>query len=218
MVIPIAPSEDKLWRLFESIPKEIVIGELILVGPVLPSLSEGIVQNLPFAKVRLIESGMRRAKQLHQGVMNASKKYVWLVHADSKLSVELFLEIERHIRQCRKELLYFMLEFIDCENMNMSPQELGVQFRSRCLGMPFGDQSFLFAREDYHEKIFFDPSLAYGEDHVFIWKWRLAGNRLLGSPYCIQTSAREYQEGKWRLTLRYLYLSLKQALPYFLKS
>ena len=90
----------------------------------------------------------------------------------------------------------------------------GVWFRSHGFKMPFGDQGFCLPAKRFHELGGYDESLAYGEDHAFVWTARTAGMKMRSTGAAIETSARKYQQNGWcRTTLRHFVLTWKQALP-----
>ena len=94
----------------------------------------------------------------------------------------------------------------------MRTNAMGANWRSRRLGLPFGDQGLVLPRLEFDRLDGFDPRLAHGEDHALVWRARRAGLPLREIDAAVITSARKYAERGWlRTTLRHLRLTADQA-------
>ncbi len=90
----------------------------------------------------------------------------------------------------------------------------GALFRSRALGVPFGDQGFCIKKTIFNKLGGFPEGLPYGEDHVFVWRARQQGIDLQPLGVKLYTSARKYKKHGWlKTTILTQYLWIKQALP-----
>jgi GT2 family glycosyltransferase len=215
IVIPIGPHEDHWEYLLDSIDQFIRPGEVILsVTKDDTDRFAGLNKVYP---IKVVSSDVGRATQLNRGAQSVSREYLWCLHADSRLDFKAVREVSYYLQCKTRALICFSLHFYDQRDLNMRPQELGVDFRTRVLKMPFGDQGFLMTKEIYQELGGFREGLEYGEDHDFVWRWRIRGYRVGLAMASLGTSARKYRKGKWGVTIRYLMLSFVQAFPHFIK-
>lgn len=153
-----------------------------------------------------------RAHQLNAGISVADGEWLWLLHADSRLQPDTWPALRDHIAAMPRRLGWFRLKFTDDGPWLMRLNALGANLRARWLGLPFGDQGFVLHRDDAARLGPFDPTLAYGEDHVMVWRARRIGLPLQRIDGTLATSARKYTEQGWlRTTLRHLRLTASQA-------
>lgn len=173
-----------------------------------------LIASLPEGLEIITSQEGSRAASLNAGAAKATGDYLWFLHADSQLDVTCVPALHRTITQHPDALFYFDLAFAPDATRLMWLNALGARFRSRILGVPFGDQG-LCIRKDLFEKLGgFPEDLAYGEDHVFVWRARQAGIRLKPTHATITTSARKYQAHGWAATtFKHQYLWVKQAWP-----
>ncbi len=163
-----------------------------------------------------MESSPGRAKQLNTGANTALGRFLWFLHADTIVSTAAVAALENELQRQPTALHYFRLKFQDDGPRQMNLNAAGVWFRSRWLGMPFGDQGICIERSTFQKLGGYDETAAYGEDHLFVWKARQNGICLNGIREPIQTSARKYrQHGWWRTTSRHVILTFRQAIPEF---
>ena len=91
---------------------------------------------------------------------------------------------------------------------------LGVRFRSHVLKTPFGDQGLCIKKSNFIQLGGYPDNLAYGEDHVFVWKSRQNNIEIKPANATIFTSGRKYKANGWlKTTLTHQYLWVKQAWP-----
>lgn len=187
VIIPLAANENQHQALIASLPAE---------WEIIPS-QEG-----------------SRAKSLNMGAAKATGDYLWFLHADSQLDATCVPALHRTITQHPDALFYFDLAFSRDGLRLMWLNALGVRFRSRVLGAPFGDQGLCIGKALFEKLGGFPEGLAYGEDHVFVWRARQAGIKLKSTNATITTSARKYQAHGWAATtFMHQYLWIKQAWP-----
>src|SRR5690606_9384341 len=90
----------------------------------------------------------------------------------------------------------------------------GVVFRSRVLGLPFGDQGLCLRREVFFELGGFNEDARYGEDHLLVWKAHQQDVPILPVKAKLQTSARRYRSEGWLPpTAKHVALTAVQATP-----
>lgn len=215
VVIPVAPGDNTWKRLLQDLrdlPQEC---EICLSSPQeLRSEWERIkAQGWQGPKVDTVVARPGRGSQLNMGAQVATKKFLWFLHADSRLSGVTLKALGLALDEDPLALWFFRLQFLKDGPEWMRLNEWGADFRSRVLGLPFGDQGFCLQAETFHRLGGF-PLAAYGEDHLFVWKARQRGVRVKGMRTPLFTSARKYAgQGWFRTTGQHLWLTAKQALP-----
>ena len=191
-------------------------------GPIILSLSEealGAHENLILTwknKLRIshVISLRGRAHQLNTGAATSSTKFLWFIHADTQLDQACIDALLTNLEQDPEAIYYFDLKFTRGPNWLIF-NEYGVKFRSKALNMPFGDQAFCMAKDQWSRPQGFDHTLKYGEDHVFIWQARKLGIKIRSVNQAITTSSRKYEQNGWlKTTLTHMYLTFVQAFPH----
>ena len=214
VIIPIGPGEKayvNLLKNFESLGKKVPISgfcEFILVA------TEKIdVSWSGLCPLRVMATSPGRGRQLNEGASWARGKFLWFLHADTEVRAGSFKKLQDSLRNYPNDIHYFNLKF---NSRKMILNEWGVSFRSRVLGMPFGDQGFAL-KKSLLEQLGGFPEIP-AEDHHFIWQARLQGLKLRNIGDFLVTSDRKYQEHGWlRVTCNHLFLTFKQAIPYWRK-
>lgn len=215
VIVPLAPGEDA-WRglardLEAGLPRET---EILFAGAGPDSRSPGEA-----ARARWVDAGRAgRGRQLNAAARAARGRWLWFLHADSRLGPGAFDALRTALAapDAERALHYFDLRFRDDGPRLMRVNETGAWVRSRFLGLPFGDQGLCLAREAFERLGGYREDAPYGEDHLLVWAARAAGLRVLPAGAAIETSARKYRErGWWRTTCRHGVLTWKQALPSF---
>lgn len=208
VVIPVAPHDDSWSTLIDDL-KEFP-GPILIVSPEKAPLS---LSN----KVAWIVSSKGRAVQLNAGAKAAQTEYLWFLHADSRLTPNVFPALETSLNRSPEGLHYFNLRFVDGSAL-MRINECGLWIRSHVLGMPFGDQGFAIAKRNCDRLGGFDEWALFGEDHLFVWKARQRGIPVCCAGATLGTSARKYKQGGWLgTTLAHLRLTYQQAVPEMVK-
>ncbi|MGE0633453.1 MAG: glycosyl transferase family 2 [Pseudobdellovibrionaceae bacterium] len=219
IIIPIAPKEEAWRSLLKDlrfVPSEV---EIFLVGPEKPPHLEKLKSRSPLAKqIEWIQSPLSRAIQLNQGAQFTKKKFIWFLHADSRLPKESFSALNTALTSDPQALYYFRLVFLNDGTQFTRINTLGVWVRSQYLSLPFGDQGFCISKSLFDELGGYPENTSYGEDHLFVWKVRRAGIPIRAVRGKIYTSSRKYQKNGWaRTTLTHGVLTIKQALPEWFK-
>lgn len=162
----------------------------------------------------IVATGRSRANAMNKGVLKAQNKFLWFVHADTKVE-------EKHINVLKKaccthpdSLHYFDLSFAKDGPLLSILNAWGANIRSRLLNLPWGDQAFCCSQEVFKKIGPYDEAVDYGEDHLLIWSAHHKNIPVRALGEVIETSAREYQKKGWLLlTVKRQYLWLKQAFP-----
>lgn len=220
LIIPVAPLDNDWKTLIADLIYLDSKDECLFVSPV--DLNEELNDLAKKAKldcsVKWIYSDQGRAKQQNTGVKNAVNDFLWFVHCDTRLSVELFRELKNNLHQEQNAIYYFNLKFTDDVPLLMKLNELGVYVRSNLLRMPFGDQAFCMSKGVFYKLGQFDEKASFGEDHLLIWKAHQYKIKTKCIPKSVTTSSRKYKQQGWsKTTLKHLKLTYTQAIPQFIK-
>ncbi len=207
IVLPVGPGDDAWPPLYAALREDGAAAEL------LPVFARDDPQPTPAHALRAPQG---RAHQQNAGAHAARREWLWFVHADTRLTPETLPALRAFLGRGEPALGWFRLRF-DAQGPKTLPwamrvNAMGANWRSRRLGLPFGDQGLVIPRVEFDRLGGFDPHLAYGEDHALVWRARRAGLPLRGIDAALATSARKYAERGWlRTTLRHLRLTFDQA-------
>lgn len=166
----------------------------------------------PPKNLQVCHSVAGRAMQLNSGARASQSAWLWFVHADSRVTQGTLDAMQRFVDADASAIGYFRLRFLDDGPRWTFLNAWGAFFRSRVLGLPFGDQGLLMPRRVFDALGGFDETVSAGEDHDMIWSARAQGIPVssVGAP--IFTSARKYAErGWWRTTREHLGMTRDQA-------
>ena len=160
IIIPIG-HKDQNFKLFDQLKNKFKDYEIIVAS------SE---QNIEAKKLEehvdqfLTIENSTRAKALNAGARAANNSLLWFVHLDSDLSLIDPSDFEK-INQ--EKINTFLLKFND-EKLKLNAK--GANFRTKYLGLPFGDQSFIIHKQLFNFIGEYTAGLYEGEDHEFVWK------------------------------------------------
>lgn len=206
VVIPLAPGETAWRELLPqlNLPKG---SEIILaIGEQAPELFD--------CAARLVQSPSGRAQQLNAGAAAATTEVLWFLHADTVLGEGAIEKLLQCLSSEKAALWFFDLKFMNDGPEAMKWNEWAVRWRAGSVKIPFGDQGFCISKERFEELGGYREDLAYGEDHVFVWKVRQAGYSVERVGAAISTSARKYEKGGWlNVTWGHVWRTVWQAAP-----
>jgi hypothetical protein len=214
VVVPIGPG-DVSWRaLLTDLAPLPATARVVLVAT---SLRDLPAPNDPLpigfaAELLPIVTARGRAVQQNAGAAAAERRFLWFLHADSRLDRTTLDALAASFAAAPDALGYFDLRFRDDGPLAVQLNALGALVRSRWLGLPFGDQGLFLARDVFERIGGFDPTLDVGEDHALVWAaWRHGiPLRAAGAP--LYTSARKYAEHGWMQTTAHnVWLTAAQA-------
>jgi hypothetical protein len=161
-----------------------------------------------------VSGAAARGARLNRCAGLARGRFLWFLHADSRLDAGAAGSLLERLRAGPECLWYFDLRFEPGGPPLMGLNQWGARVRSDLLGLPFGDQGLAMARDLFLRLGGFRENVTRGEDHLLVWAARRAGARArpVGAP--IYTSPRRYRDEGWlRTTSRHLWLTARQALP-----
>ena len=190
-------------------------GDPVLVSvivPLAPNEPEpgALLALLPDSFEVLLARGGTRASSMNEAASRASGRHLWFIHADTAMAPGAVTALLDRLEQPNAALHYFDLRFDRGGLMRIT--ELGVRFRSRILGIPFGDQALCLPAAMFQTLGRYDETVAYGEDHRLVRRAHRAGLPVRPVGVTVSTSARKYREKGWlRTTARHLWLTLRQS-------
>jgi rSAM/selenodomain-associated transferase 1 len=189
--------------------------EVLVIGVEAPPAEfDDIKARCLHGDARWLVSRPGRARQMNLGAMVARRRFLWFLHADSRLTPSALASLDRAVRTNPDSIHYFDLAFHDDGPALARVNAWGANLRSRLLRLPFGDQAFCLSTEQFRRLGGFDESLRFGEDHLLIW--RAHQNEVAVRPVGTQitSSARKYARDGWLLTtICHLWRTVAQALP-----
>jgi rSAM/selenodomain-associated transferase 2 len=150
-----------------------------------------------------IEGTRGRGPQLNAGAARAAGRWLWFVHADSRLPngwLSVFEALDREASPPMAGSFQFRLT---SDAWQARWLERLVDIRTRWLGLPYGDQGIFVRREVFQEIGGFRP-IPLMEDVELVRRVRRIG-RLRHLNVGLETSARRWvDEGWWRRSARNL--------------
>ncbi|WP_414585062.1 TIGR04283 family arsenosugar biosynthesis glycosyltransferase [Scytonema sp. PCC 10023] len=149
--------------------------------------------------VKLISAPRGRAYQMNAGALAASGEILLFLHADSRLPAEFDIMVRTALQQRGVVAGAFALR-IDAQLWSLRLVEWGVNWRSRFLQMPYGDQAIFLTKEIFY-RIGKFPELPIMEDLELVQRLRRTGGiTIIAVP--ILTSARRWlKNGVFQTTL-----------------
>lgn len=209
-IVPVGPDDRIDPPLVDVLERLPLACELLAVAP-----SQAAAASMRMAlapRWTVISAPVGRAHQQNAGAAHANGRWLWFVHADSRIGERTWHALDRFMRRNSRSLGYFDLRFLGDGPRLMAINSFGVFWRARVLRMPFGDQALLMPRALFEEMGGFDVSIERGEDHDLVWRTRRAGVPVRPVGQSLHTSARRYAEhGWWRTTVEHQRETWRQA-------
>jgi hypothetical protein len=160
----------------------------------------------------VLAQGRTRAQALNAGARRASAGHLWFVHADTLLEPEAIARLREAAKAGRDEITYCDIRFDGGGLMRLT--DLGVLFRSRVLGLPFGDQALALPATLFQRLGGYREDAPYGEDHLLVWRAHRLAVPVVPLRAVVGTSALKYRTRGWlHMTCRHLLLTIRQAWP-----
>lgn len=136
-----------------------------------------------------------RAKSLNIGATKTHHGFLWFIHADSRVSAENLIALDKALEKAPDALHYFDLAY-DGGPLTAS-NALGANIRSRLIGLPYGDQGFCISKDLFNKIGGYPEDVPYGEDLLFVRLAKRSGIKLNRIPSKLLTSARKYKQQGW---------------------
>lgn len=220
IVIPIGPNDTSWQSLIADLVEAGGDAEWLLVATqAKPRNFDSRVAAIgPRPTVQWIVTSPGRAHQMNYGANLSARPFLWFLHADSRIGKDVVAALKRSLHSHPHAIHFFDLEFQDDGPWLARFNALGVRFRSRLLGLPFGDQGLCLSRDAFWRLGGFNENVAYGEDHLLIWAARRGRIQLHRVDASIATSARKYASNGWlATTFVHGWRTWRQAIPEFVK-
>ena len=139
IIVPIG-HKDQNFELFDQLKDKFKNHEIIAACSSQNSEAKKLKENVDqFLSIQ----NSTRAKALNMGAETAKNSLLWFVHLDSDLSL---IDLSDFEKIDEDKINTFLLKFDD-EKLKLNAK--GANFRTKYLGLPFGDQSFIV-----HKKLF----------------------------------------------------------------
>lgn len=149
---------------------------------------------------KVVRTGRGRARQCNGGAAAAGGRHLLFLHADTRLPGG-FRTIVSAVLSDRTVAAGAFLLKIDSPAPGLRIIEALADFRSRAMGMPYGDQA-LFLRAETFRDVGGFPDLPIMDDFELVRRLRGRG-RVLTLPVPVRTSARRWERlGVLRTTIR----------------
>ncbi len=147
----------------------------------------------------VVQSAPGRARQMNAGARAAMGKTLLFLHADTRLPRNFASWVQQTLASPGVVLGAFDLS-IDGTLPGLRWVERGVRWRSRWLGLPYGDQA-LFLRTDTFWQLGGFPEVPILEDLKLVQQAKKLGKVAI-APAAVSTSARRWETlGVWQTTL-----------------
>lgn len=145
------------------------------------------------AGARVVVAPRGRGAQLAAGAAVAGGQWLCFLHADTRPESGWAAELARFIGDARnRERAGYLAYRLDDASRPARRLERVVAWRSRVLGLPYGDQGLILAR-DFYRALGGFPALALMEDVAFVR--RIGRKRLVPLEAGALTSAARYRRG-----------------------
>lgn len=148
-------------------------------------------------QVKVLSASTGRAMQMNAGALVATGDILLFLHADTRLPTQFDTLVRTSLAQPGAIAGAFALR-IDATLASLRLIESGVNWRSRWLQMPYGDQAIFLKSAIFHKGGF--PELPLMEDFELIRQLRRLG-RIVIVPVPVLTSARRWlKQGVFKTT------------------
>ena len=204
IVIPVFRDSVALERMLST--SDLRGAEVIVVATALDHAS---LEQLRAVRCDLswLEAPRGRARQMNAGAAIAHGDWLLFLHADTRLPAGWRSVVDRARADARVNLGCFRFA-LDSRSSAARLIEIGVRFRVRAFGLPYGDQA-LFVRRDVFAELGGYRDLPIMEDVDLVRRLRATGRLYAASEEAV-TSARRWEEDGWlRRTARHLSLIVR---------
>lgn len=200
VIIPFAADETDGAALLEQLQALPSATEILPAGVTGHALPAGLGRADVHTELRRCFSPAGRARQMNAAAARAQGRWLWFLHADSRLQPSTLKGLDTFIAADQEALGFFDLRYLKDGPWLTRLNAVGANLRARWLGMPFGDQGFVIPSAWFKRLGGYDESLAQGEDHALVWQARARGLRLQRIAAPLASSARKYATHGWLST------------------
>jgi len=195
IIIPALNEEPDIGRTLQALQQAAGVEAIVVDG----HSADDTVRQAKAAGARVMAAAGGRAGQLNAGAQAAQGEILFFVHADTLPPPGFDGAMRAALQDPRVAAGAFRLGIVGASPGLRLVEHLA-NWRSRWLGLPYGDQG-LFMRTDLFREMGGFPELPIMEDFVMMRRLGRRG-RLVILPLAVATSARRWQSlGIWRTTL-----------------
>ncbi|MCW5772686.1 MAG: TIGR04283 family arsenosugar biosynthesis glycosyltransferase [Rhodospirillaceae bacterium] len=192
LVIPTLNAEQDLERTLAALAPEGAGVEIVAADGGSRDRSANVAAA---AGATCIAAPRGRGSQLRAGAQAASGAWLLFLHADTRLAPGWRAVVERFAAEPRnaERAAVFRLALDDADPRARRVERLAA-WRGRALGLPYGDQGLLIAR-DFYWSLGGHPAIPLMEDVALVR--RIGRRRLVLLDHSAITSAIRYRRGGW---------------------
>ncbi|MBI5116021.1 TIGR04283 family arsenosugar biosynthesis glycosyltransferase [Candidatus Poribacteria bacterium] len=161
--------------------------------------SDGTVSLASSYGAQIVQSSQGRGRQMNAGAAEATGDILIFLHADTSLPKGFSRMVRDALSQSGTVAGAFELR-IDSIRSSLRVVEKMVNWRSRRLGMPYGDQAIFMWADTFHSMGGF-PEIPIMEDFEFVRRLRQRGKIEIITAPALTSARRWIALGLWRTTL-----------------
>lgn len=193
-----ATIQDTITRLREAVNVEVIVADGGSQDETV-KIAQHLCQYLAPSTIKIVSTAAGRARQMNAGAALATGDILLFLHADTRLPPKFDSFIRQTLQQQGIIAGAFALQ-INAQLRGIRLVEWGINWRSRFLSMPYGDQA-IFLKASVFTEIGGFPNFPIMEDFELTLRLRQQG-RIAIVPAPILTSGRRWQTlGVWQTTL-----------------
>jgi rSAM/selenodomain-associated transferase 2/rSAM/selenodomain-associated transferase 1 len=195
VIIPALDEREYIARALESAIRARDVEVLVIDG----GSRDGTVELARSRGVRVISERPGRARQMNAGAAEATGDILLFLHADTRLPKGYDARVRRILARPGTAAGAFSLRF-DASSRGLKWIERLANWRSRWLGLPFGDQA-IFVRADLFHRLGGYREMPIMEDFELMRRLRLRGRIAMASKPAVTSARRWLARGTWWTTL-----------------
>ena len=201
IIIPTFNEEENIGRCLETVVNIPGIEVIISDGG---STDKTVEMAGGYRDVKVVSSIRGRGAQMNAGASYAHGEILLFLHADSILSREVILKIPCVFKNNSIVGGAFKIRLLS-DRLPYRLIEAGINFRSRLLKLPYGDQG-LFVKRSVFKELGGFGGMAVCEDLDFIWRLKKLGEIAILDEEILSSVRRWENNGVLRTSLRNQFL------------
>ncbi len=207
IIIPTLNEEEVIERCLETVVNIPGIEVIVSDGG---STDKTVEMAGGYRDVKVVSSIRGRGAQMNAGASYAHGEILLFLHADSILSREVILKIPCVFKNNSIVGGAFKIRLLS-DRLPYRLIEAGINFRSRLLKLPYGDQG-LFVKRSVFKKLGGFEGMAVCEDLDFIWRLKKLGEIAILDEEILSSVRRWENSGVLRTSLRNQFLLASYVL------